>query len=83
MRAYALHELLAALAFFRLFGVLPIVVVLLRHQRSMAELIHRNVPNDAMQRLASLEREVRELKAERIERLLREDSRKVLGRHSP
>lgn len=83
MQSYALPELLAALAFFGLLGVFPIVMVLLRHQRSMAELIHRNGPNEAMQRIDSLEREVRELKAERIERLLREDSQKVLGRHSP
>lgn len=75
-----LPETIAALAMFGLVVVLPLVAVLLRHQRAMAEIIHRNAGDTTQQRLSMLEQELRELRALRHEQIIREDDQRELSR---
>lgn len=77
-----LPETIAALAFFGAVVVCPLIFVLLKHQRAMAELIHRNAGDATQQRIASLEQEVRELRAARLEQLIREDDQRELTRRT-
>lgn len=73
-------ETIAALAFFGLVCVLPIVSMLLRHQRAMAELLHRNSDApDSNARIDALEREVHYLRDQLNQRLISDDERKQLG----
>jgi hypothetical protein len=68
-----LPEVLAAFGFFGAVFICPLVYMLMKHQRAMAEIIHRGANADSVQRLELLEREVLELRAARYERVLRED----------
>lgn len=74
-----LPEIIAALGFFGAVVVFPITFLLLRHQRAMAELLHRGNTGDVQQRLESLEHAVRELRGVHYERVIREDDRRELG----
>lgn len=58
-----LPELIAAMTFFGVFALAPILYLLLRHQRVMAELIHRNASRATADKVEALEREVRSLRA--------------------
>jgi hypothetical protein len=77
----AIGELLIAFAFFGAVFVCPLVYMLMKHQRAMAEMLHRGAGSEGMQRLEALEREVRELKAVRHERILTQDDQRELSRH--
>lgn len=72
-------ELLAALAFFGFIGVTPLVMMFLKHQRMMAELIHGRTTEETLRRLEIVENELRELKSARCARALREDDQRGLG----
>ncbi len=72
-------QLVAAFAFFGLVVIVPLSMLFLRHQRAMAELIHGKASNETLQRLEILERELRELRAAKQERVLREDDQRELG----
>jgi hypothetical protein len=69
-------EIIAALAFFGAIFICPLVYLMMRHQRTIAELIHRNAAGEAFQRLEALEREMRELKAQQYDQLLARDDQK-------
>lgn len=53
-----LPEILAAGAFFGLLFVCPLVLILVKHQRAMAEIIHRSAANELSGRIAALEQQV-------------------------
>lgn len=72
-------KFLAAFGFFGAVFVCPIVYILLKHQRAMAEIIHGNAAGEALKRLELVEAELRELKAERTERVLKDDDQRGLG----
>lgn len=78
-----LPEILAALAFFGLVVICPIVMMFLRHQRQMAELIHGRHSSDTVQRLEALERELRELKALKHQQAIIEDDQRELQNRIP
>jgi hypothetical protein len=69
-----LPEILAAFAFFGLLFVCPLVFMLLRHQRTMAEFIHRSAGNEALHRIEMLEQQLRELRAAHHELVVRQDT---------
>jgi hypothetical protein len=73
-----LPQLLAAMAFFGAIFVCPLVYLLLRHQRMMAEFIHRSGNNETLQRLAAMEQELHQLRAAHNELVLREEDQRVL-----
>lgn len=75
----SLPELIAALSFFGAIVICPLVYMLMRHQRTIAELMHRSPENEVLQRLQVLEHELQELKAARNEQVLRDDDRRALG----
>ena len=75
-------EVIAAFAFFGAIVICPLVYMIMRHQRTIAELMHRPAGDDVFQRLHILEQEVRELKASRYEQLIREDDKRELGRRT-
>ena len=77
-----LPEVIAAFAFFGAIVICPLVYLIMRHQRSIAEIMHRPAGDDVLQRLHMLEQEVRELKASRYEQLIREDDKRELSRRS-
>jgi hypothetical protein len=72
-------EFVAALAMFGLVVIVPLVFMLMKHQKAMAELIHRQPSHDAEQRIAALEREVMDLRAYRQEQILRDLEQRELG----
>ena len=74
-----LPEMIAAMACFGVIVVCPLVMLLLRHQRQMAELIHRNPDNDSHRRLEVVEHELRELRAAQHELTIKNDDKKSLG----
>ncbi|MBV6457852.1 MAG: hypothetical protein HONBIEJF_00972 [Fimbriimonadaceae bacterium] len=55
-------ELIAALALFGTVVILPLVFMLLRHQRAIASMIHEKPGEEARKRIEALEAEVKELK---------------------
>ncbi|MFI5386175.1 MAG: hypothetical protein ACHQ50_08650 [Fimbriimonadales bacterium] len=73
-------EILAAFGFFGAIFICPLVYMMTRHQRAMAEIIHAGAANDALRRIEALEREVQELKAARRNSVLGQDDRPELGR---
>lgn len=73
-----LPELIAALAFFGAVVILPLVFMLLRHQRAIASMIHENHSEDALKRIDALEREVRELKVAQQVRSIQATERREL-----
>jgi selenocysteine lyase/cysteine desulfurase len=59
-----------------MFVVLPVVAMLLRHQKNMAELIHRNqhsVDQESQQRISQLENEVAHLRQITHDQIIRSD----------
>lgn len=78
-----LSSVIAALAFFGAIVICPLVYMIMRHQRTIAELMHRNAGDDLYQRMQMLESEMRMLRSERNEQLIREDDRRELGRRIP
>lgn len=58
-----------------LFVLIPVVAILTKHQRKMAEIIHRNAGPDeeARSRIARLEREVQELRDRQTDMIVRLD----------
>lgn len=74
-----LPEVIAAFAMFGLVVVCPLVFMLMRHQRAMAELIHRRPTLEAEQRIAALEHEVMMLRAARQEQVLRDLEQREIG----
>lgn len=76
----SIPEIIAALAFFGLMVICPLVYMLMKHQRAMAEIIHGKGANDSTQRIEALEREVRELRSALHDRIIRDDDQKELGR---
>lgn len=73
-----LPELFASLAFFGLMAVCPIVYLLLKHQRAMAEIISGRATMEMHQRLENVERELRELRAQQNESVLRAEGHQGL-----
>lgn len=73
-----LPEMIAAMACFGVIVVCPLVMLLLRHQRQMAELMHRGPVDNSLQRIEALEHEVRELRATQNELVLKCDDKKSL-----
>lgn len=72
-------QVLAAFAFFGAIFVCPLVYLLLKHQRAMAEIIHGKAAGEALHRLETVEKELRELKALQHEQVLRDDDQRELG----
>ena len=72
--------ILAAFGFFGAIFVCPLVFMLMRHQRAMAELMHRGTADDAARRIEMLEHEVRQLKAAGHDQILRQDDSPELRR---
>lgn len=72
--------MIAALTFFGALVVCPLVWMLMKHQRAMAELMQGRPGLEALQRLESLEREVRELRAAHHQQVLRDDDQQELSR---
>jgi hypothetical protein len=68
-----LPEVIAALAVFGLFVVCPLIAMLMRHQRSMAELFQRGADQQTQMRIAALENELMELRARQNELILRKE----------
>ena len=58
-----------------LFVLIPVVAILTKHQRKMAEIIHKNAAPDEETRavIARLEREVQELRARQADMIVRLD----------
>ncbi len=75
-------ETIAALSFFGAMVVCPLVYMLMKHQRTIAEIVHRSPQNDLAARLEAIERELRELKAVRHSDILAEDDRRELQRRT-
>ena len=73
-------QTIAAIAFFGLIFICPLIGLFLRHQHKMAELIHARAANESLERLAVVERELMELKALQHERVLRDDDQRELER---
>lgn len=69
-----LPELIAAMTFFGVFALAPILYLLLRHQRVMAELIHKNATGATAEKVEALEREVRSLRAALLARGIESES---------
>ncbi len=67
-----LPEIVAAFAMFGVAVVCPLVWMLIKHQRAMAEIMHRSAGQDTERRILALEREVMDLRAAHHERVLRE-----------
>lgn len=78
-----LPELIAAFTFFGAFVVCPLVYMLMRHQRSIAELIHRDGNPEVLHRLERMESEIRALKAADTVRILADDDAKPLSQRLP
>jgi len=77
-------EILAAFAVFGLFFICPLVFMLTKHQRAMAQIFHAGASNDALRRIEMLEREVQELRATRHDPVLwQEDQRELSRRITP
>ena len=74
-----LPEVIAAFAMFGLVVVCPLVYMLMKHQRAMAELIHNRPSQEAERRIAFLENEVMLLKAARQEEVLKQLEQQELG----
>jgi len=74
-----LPEVIAAFAMFGLVVVCPLVYMLIKHQRAMAELIHGRPTQDAERRIAALENEVLMLRSAKQEQTLRELEERELG----
>lgn len=77
-----LPEVIAAFAMFGLVVVCPIVYMLMKHQRAMAELIHGRPSQEAERRIIALENEVMMLKAVQQDQTIRELERQELGDRS-
>jgi len=76
-------EVIAAFSFFGAIVICPLVYMIMRHQRSIAEIMHRNAGGDLHERVKMLEHEVRMLRAERNERLILEDDQRDLRGRIP
>ena len=72
-----LPEVIAAFAFFGAVVICPLVYLIMRHQRSIAEIMHKSPSGDLLYRVEALEHELRTLRAERHERLIREDDERI------
>lgn len=70
--------LIASLTFFGLVFVLPVVALMLRHQRSMAEILHRASSGVTEERIRALEEEVRELRAIQHRQIIEQDRSDVV-----
>ena len=68
---HEIPQILASFAFFGAVFVCPLVFMLMRHQRAMAEVIHGGTSNEALRRIEALEREVMELRSARADQMLR------------
>lgn len=73
-------ETIAAFGAFGFIFILPLVYMLQKHQKAMAEVIHRQPAVDLHRRIESLEREVRELRAAQHEQILKADDQRELSR---
>lgn len=71
-------EMLAAFSAFGLVVVCPLVFMLLKHQRAMAEILHRTGDDQTKQRLDMMEQELRQLRAGQHEILLKVDDQQAL-----
>lgn len=69
-----LPEFLAALTLFGLLFVLPVIHLMLRHQRAMAEILHRTATSGSEERILALEHEVRELRAAQYRQIIEQDA---------
>lgn len=72
-----LPEVIAAFAFFGAVVICPLVYLIMRHQRSIAEIMHKSPSSDLLYRVEALEHELRMLRAERHERMIREDDERT------
>lgn len=77
-----LPEIIAAFSFFGAVVICPLVYMIVRHQRNIAEIIHRNPTQETMMRVERLELELRELRAAHNELVLRADDARELIRRS-
>lgn len=68
-------ELLAAGGFFGAVFVCPMIYLLLKHQRAMAELMHRGADPATRDQIAALRQEIQELKAARYAEIIQRDDR--------
>ena len=70
-------QMIAALAAFGCVVILPLTMMLLRHQRQMAELM-RQAPDEMLHRLQVVEEELRSLKAAHIDLVIREEDQREI-----
>ena len=75
-----LPEIIAAFGFFGMVVILPLVFMLMKHQRAIAASIYAGAAAEAFRRLEALEYEMRELRSSHHEQLLRLDDASELSR---
>jgi uncharacterized protein YceH (UPF0502 family) len=75
-----LSEILAAFAFFGGVVIVPIVYMLLKHQRAITEVMHNAPAAESQRRIEALEHEVAQLRAMHHELIIRDDDRQSLTR---
>ena len=68
-------QLLAAGGFFGAIFVCPMIYLFLKHQRAMAELIHRGGDPATRDQIIALRQEIQELKAARYAEIIQRDDR--------
>lgn len=73
-------EMIAAFSFFGLVFILPLVHMLMKHQRAMSEILHTGPARENQQRLEALEQEVRALRASNHELILQQDDQREVRR---
>jgi hypothetical protein len=71
-------EMIAAFSAFGVLVLCPLVFMLLKHQRAMAEIVHRGGDDLTKQRLDMMEHELRQLRAAQHEVLVKLDDQQAL-----
>ena len=77
-----LPETLAALSLFGVVFVCPLIFLLTKHQRAMAEILNRQGSSDTQRRIEQLEAQVQELKALQYHQILSLDEQAELIRRT-
>jgi len=73
-------KLIAVSALFGMIFVCPLVMLFLRHQRLMTEMLRGKSSDETLRRLESVEHELRQLKAAHHELVLKADDQQELRR---
>jgi hypothetical protein len=74
------NEVVMAVGFVGAFVICPLTFMFLWHQRTMMEMMHKRTPDETLQRLEAIERQLQALTAAQQERVLKDDDRQELHR---